>query len=293
MRHYLQSSFFKFQWILQFVLLLVFLILPQGYNVDFLNICSVSLLIIIGIPHGANDLLYRKNKSIKGALIFLLIYLGSMFVYAGLWWVSPLLALILFLVISVHHFGQSNYENHKTFHIPSLLWGGWLLIAPVFIHFNESISIFAEMIKLESSTENWETVSWVVRYGILIAYLLIAINNYPKLWLFIVLQSLLIALWYEFTPLLSGFIIVFTVWHSSQSLFYQWKFYRNMERPKPSIQFFITNMFIFTCMAGLFLYLISIYFELNISMLFILLSIITLPHVIVMDGIYKVSKSVQ
>jgi len=87
--------------------------------------------------------------------------------------------------------------------------------------------------------------------------------------------------------LLSGFIIIFTLWHSSQSLFYQWKHYSEMKSPKPSISFFIANMLLFTIIAALFLYLISLILPLTIGVLFILLSIITLPHVIVMDGIYK------
>jgi Brp/Blh family beta-carotene 15,15'-monooxygenase len=285
--HYLKSGFFKFQILVQVILLAIYFILPEGVKQSFLNICSLILLIFVGIPHGANDLLYRNDKSITGALIFLSIYLSTMVLYAGLWWWQPLWALIIFGLISVHHFGQSNFESDRLFHMPSVLWGVWLLAAPVFIHFSESMSIFAQMVAGEIKVLNRPILWMVVRYGLLAIYVLTAIRKYPELWASVVVQALLLALWYEYTPLLTGFIIVFSVWHSSQSLFYQWKFYQRPKSQATSWKLFVANMVIFTCMAGLILYAISIYYVLDISALFILLSIISLPHIIVMDGLYK------
>lgn len=285
--HYLQSGFFKFQFLVQIILLTIYYILPEGVKQSFLNICSLMLLVFVGIPHGANDLLYRNNKSIRGALIFLIIYLGVMVIYAGLWWWQPFWALIIFGLISVHHFGQSNFESDLRFHIPSILWGVWLLAAPVCIHFNESMSVFAQMMDEEIMILNRPILWMVIRYGLLAVYVLTAILKYPQLWVSVVIQALLLAIWFESTPLLTGFIIVFSVWHSSQSLYFQWKFYQKAKNSLTSWKLFVTNMFIFTCMAGLILYAISIYYVLDISSLFILLSIISLPHIIVMDGLYQ------
>jgi Brp/Blh family beta-carotene 15,15'-monooxygenase len=284
---YLESAFFKYQLLVQTVLLTLVWFLPPGVKENVLQVIAFMFLLVVGIPHGANDLLYRKSQNFRGAVVFLSLYLGSMAAYAFVWWLAPVVALAVFLVISVHHFGQSNFENSKKLHVPSLLWGAWLLLAPVLIHFEESMGIFADMTASDTVSVGYVPIFWAIRFGVLGIYLAVSIYIYPKVWYLLVIQGVLVAWWYEISPLLSGFIIVFALWHSSQSLYYQWRHYQTIDVPKPSLRFFVGNMTIFTVVAGIFLWSISYFVQLNISVLFILLSIITLPHVVVMDGIYE------
>lgn len=285
---YFKSQFFRLQLGLQALFLALAWALPKAIKEPVFEGIALVLLILIGIPHGANDLLYRPDKTQKGALIFLSLYLGSMILYGLLWWIVPILALLIFLVISVHHFGQSNFENKNWNFPPSLLWGSWLLVAPILIHYQESTQIFGQMMAWKISTQYSGISALLLRYSLLSLYLVFIWKKFTESKIELVIQGIMIALWYESSSLLSGFIIVFALWHSSQSLYYQWKYYQKQESAtKPSLAFFGLNMFLFTLIAATFLYALSHFLELNIAMLFILLSIITLPHVVVMDGIYQ------
>ena len=69
------------------------------------------LLAITGIPHGAADhlvaekLAFRANKSFSLS-IFIIKYLSVMLMYGIVWYFFPLLSFILFILISVFHFGD-------------------------------------------------------------------------------------------------------------------------------------------------------------------------------------------
>ncbi|MCX8489611.1 MAG: hypothetical protein ORN54_00925, partial [Cyclobacteriaceae bacterium] len=141
---YHQSKLFRTQIALQ--LILVVIVYLFSFAIDAQAIFCGVLLCTVGIPHGSNDHMYRPDKSNFGMLKFLGIYLGTMFLYLALWWIAPLLALILFFVISFHHFGQSNFENDEIDYLPSWLWGIWVLVFPVLLHWDEAVGIFGQML---------------------------------------------------------------------------------------------------------------------------------------------------
>ena len=82
---------------------------PWSSSID-LYICGF-LLLAIGIPHGAGDHLIAAKIAQRENLTFhlrpfIVYYLGIMLVYAALWFVSPLISFIIFIAISVFHFGD-------------------------------------------------------------------------------------------------------------------------------------------------------------------------------------------
>ena len=91
---YYQSKLFQTQIVLQLILVLI--VYGFSFAVEVQAIFCGILLCTVGIPHGSNDYLYRPDKSMIGMFKFLSIYLGTMLLYLGLWWIAPLLALILF-----------------------------------------------------------------------------------------------------------------------------------------------------------------------------------------------------
>lgn len=292
--NYIESKIFKFQIIIQILLLLTFL--SFNLNTTWQSIFCGILLCTVGIPHGANDYLFFKDKSTIGLIKFLATYLSAIGFYLLVWWYLPILGLIVFFLISFHHFGQSNFENDKLLYLPSLLWGIWIIAFPVLLHFEEALSIFNEMINVRQATSINDNLvnnisAWQIYVAITIAicYLFSLYYLKKKHFLNYLVQFILVSIWYLITPLIFGFIVVFCLWHALQSIRHQSNFYT--ENFAGNQWKFIKAMVPFSLIA-LVIFLGYLYlFGFNISEAFILLSLITLPHVLVMDKLYRNSSN--
>jgi Brp/Blh family beta-carotene 15,15'-monooxygenase len=288
---YINSKLFTVQAVVQLILIAWIL----KFNIDFTTqalLCGF-LLCIIGIPHGSNDYLYREDRTNKGLIKFLGSYLGVIAVYALLWYYIPIIALVLFFIISFHHFGQSNHENESIWHIPSILWGVILIVLPVIIHFEEAIIIFKSMLSYNQNSYNLNTIypvqfnTWkVLAISFLcIAYLISIYILEKRALLKYIIQFSLITIWYLITPLLFGFIIVFCLWHSFQSLRHQKNYFQNMVKSSSNNFYLAMIPFSLIALAAFAAYLY--FFQFHIGGAFILLSLITLPHVLVTHSQYK------
>ncbi len=289
---YHQSKLFQTQIALQLILIVIVYLFSFAADVQAI-FCGI-LLCTVGIPHGSNDHLYRPDKSNFGMLKFLGVYLGTMFLYLGLWWIAPLLALILFFVISFHHFGQSNFENDSINYLPSWLWGIWVLVFPVLLRWNEASGIFQQMLSSNSlftpssfvdqsaiADFNWPL--WVM-ISLAMLYLLSLIIYERRNIIHYSGQFILITIWYLVTPLLSGFIIFFCLWHALQSMRHQAMYFK--QSAGGTLMEFLKAMLPFSLLA-LISFAVYVYFRgFQIAEAFILLSMITLPHVLVMHQLY-------
>ena len=290
--NYINSKLFQVQMIIQLIFISLCYFIEINVNAQAI-ICGI-LLCTIGIPHGSNDYLYRSNVSRNGILKFLFTYLSMMALYLIVWWLIPILALLIFFFISIHHFGQSNFENSKVFYLPSVLWGTWVLLFPVIIHINDAIIIFQQMIA--ANNINLDIIKYPINdlckfifiVGFSLFYFFILRYFETKNLLKYFLQFVIVTIWYFFTPLLFGFIIFFCLWHSLQSLKHQSDYY--LELTKSNLGDFVLKMIPFSLIALGFFGIYVLYRGFIISEAFILLSIITFPHVLIMDKLYKKSK---
>jgi Brp/Blh family beta-carotene 15,15'-monooxygenase len=287
---YINSKLFLAQAVIQIALIIWVLF----FTVDLATqaILSGIFLCIVGIPHGSNDYLYREDRTTWGLIKFLASYLGIIALYALLWYYIPLAALILFFVISFHHFGQSNHENQSIWHLPSILWGVILIVLPVIIHFEEAILIFKSMLAynqtyaIDQIYPNQFTLWKMISITVLcIAYLVSIYLLEKKELLKYITQFALITIWYFFTPLLFGFIMVFCLWHSFQSLRHQKSYFQSIV--KSSSRYFYLAMLPFSSIALVAFAAYLYYFDFHIGGAFILLSLITLPHVLVTHRQYQ------
>lgn len=287
---YINSKLFSIQMILQLGILLLFYFVDFSANTQ--AVFAGILLCVVGIPHGANDHLYRKDQTWFGMAKFLAIYLGIIASYIVLWYFLPLMALILFFVVSFHHFGQSNFGNERIWYLPSILWGILLLAFPVVLHFNEAILIFKSMIgngdfnEFIFKAERLQLTNWQIAALVLLSLIYLwSVFIYEKPhYIKYLFQFVLISIWYFFTPLLFGFIVVFCLWHALQSAQHQVNFYTTFYK-KQRKDFFIAMLpfsLISLAAFGIYLY----FFSFDIGQSFILLSLITLPHVLVMHKLY-------
>lgn len=286
---YLNSAFFRWQLVGQAFLIILNLILPDTISTLLFDGLAIILLVLIGIPHGANDLFYRKDGSTAGVIRFLSSYVGVMVLYGLMWWFLPVGALALFLLISIHHFGQSNFEQQQLWYLPSILWGCLLIFAPILLHWEIALKIFSDMIgrPIESSI----ALEWIYGAGIIgsLFYALVIWRKYSShTAILLILQWVLVMTWLYMSPLLSGFIIVFTFWHSGQSLHFQWRAIQSRLAQQPCGKNELWWTWGGTSVASFaFLGMIHWIWGLSLPLLFILLSLITLPHVLVMHELYQ------
>jgi beta-carotene 15,15'-dioxygenase len=89
---------------------------------------------------------------------------------------------------------------------------------------------------------------------------------------------------FSFSPLVFGFIVVFCLWHALQSLQHQLQQYQD-QRGGSAAQF-IRSLLPFGLLAlagaGVYFYV----WDFDLAEAFILLSLITLPHVLIMHRLY-------
>ena len=105
--------------------------------------------LLVGIPHGAIDHLL-KNGSLQWKIEpgFIVRYLGTAASYLFFWLISPQLALILFLLYSAWHFGQTDLQEWKPTSLKaekSFLWGATLLTIILLGHLPETNLILQNM----------------------------------------------------------------------------------------------------------------------------------------------------
>jgi Brp/Blh family beta-carotene 15,15'-monooxygenase len=290
--NYTRSSLFRWQLVLQlfFILMVPFLLqfeMLQG------ALCLVGL-VFLGIPHGGNDFFYRKEKNTAGSIRFLSMYLGVMLLYLALWFVWPMLSLGLFLLISIHHFGQSNFNTNRIWSLDSVLWGSWLVGFPVLKHSDEVFGVFATMLGQSGSAVSGfghldESSLLVVSIVFVLMYGAVLYRSHRSNWLSYLLQWFLVTVWYWFTPLLLGFVVVFCFWHALQSMQYQLDYVSvnyKQNRKKTLMGFVPFGLMALVGMG----FLLRFDLESNLGFAFVLLSLVTLPHVVVMDGLYRSHK---
>ena len=218
-------------------------------------------------------------------------YLGVMLLYLALWYVWPMLSLALFLLISIHHFGQSNFNTNRIWSLDSILWGSWLVVFPVLKHSQEVFGIFSTMLGRPVATVS--DIGHLNNSGLLIVsivfvllYVAVLYRTHRSSGFWYLIQWFLVTVWYWLTPLLLGFVVVFCFWHALQSMQYQLDYVRvnyNQNRKKTLMGFVPFGLMALVGMA----FLLRFDLESNLGFAFVLLSLVTLPHVVVMDGLYR------
>jgi lycopene beta-cyclase len=116
-----------------------------------LYIFLIAGFFTIGLSHGAVDhITSLKNNGFKQLLKFSIEYMAKGVLLGLLWIMLPDLALLVFLIFSAWHFGQADFKewniNRKG---SSLLWGGLVLSIILFFHLEETIVVLKSINGLE------------------------------------------------------------------------------------------------------------------------------------------------
>lgn len=249
----------------------------------------------VGIPHGALDHLLLKKKD-SSVFFFVLMYLLIIALYFTLWYYLTLVSLILFILFSSFHFGESEYEEveKKTteiFHYArNFMLGLSILLFIILTHVNEAITIISDLKALHPLLLIFLSHPvYPVAFSILsISYVAFEAFRNGKYSLFGLLLLLLLGIK---APLIFAFGLYFIFQHS----FNAWGHLQlglNMNAIslyKKALPYTIGAIGIF---IGFLMFLSNTAIETTtiISTMFIFLACISLPHFILMHLFYKPKK---
>jgi len=275
-----------------------------AFKIDTFTISPfICLLLIlsIGISHGSLDNFKGRKLfqilKIDNFSIFYFAYILIALIVIFLWILIPYVSLIVFLMVASYHFGkedtqfliiENSYYNQFLF----FLKGSLIVFAPMYFHFDETISIF-RLLLIENETfykfldliESNSVLLYCVILSTLANILLFTKNfELKKFTIFLDYFSILIINYY-FSPLVA-FTIYFCFLHSirhSISLMSEldennlgngFKIFIKKALPLT----FITAIF---CVIGLYLLNNTYNFDSSIlKIIFIGLASLTFPHIL-------------
>lgn len=270
-------------------------------------------ILITGIPHGSLDhFLYLKNhqqeNNLKALAKFLFFYLGYALLYAGLWFLSPALSILLFILISAYHFGEMDLMNicSKTSissKITSTLYGLIFLLNYLIFRWPEAAAVLSGFPGFELSYTNRLLLIHQNKFIFLAISVFVLILIFwiyqikhklsGNIWLQNLIHISILSLIVFNLPILLGFGFYFSCWHACLSII---EIRKSLEWDKKSWAYLykkslITNLAAFLMIAVL---LFFFYGDLNriLAILFMSIAILTAPHVQVISNMFA-KKSVN
>jgi Brp/Blh family beta-carotene 15,15'-monooxygenase len=137
-------------------------------------IVLASLILVLGVPHGAMDTLFAQRlyglKTAWDWTRFTAGYLALAGLVVAAWVWAPTGFLVGFLLISVAHFSGDPAEG--TPWISRILYGGAVLVLPVWHHREEMSGLFGQLVGPEAAGAIMPALGWLVwpwALGLLVA----------------------------------------------------------------------------------------------------------------------------
>ena len=172
-----------------FIFCNIFSLLIFKMNINISPLICLFLILLIGVSHGSLDHIKGKKLfeilKIKNISSFYLIYILITFFIIILWIFLPTFSLIIFLMVASFHFGKEDteflfFERSYLIQLMYLLKGSLVILAPMYFHFDETISIF-KLLLVENETF-YTILSFVEEKNILL--LSIIISSISSIYLF-------------------------------------------------------------------------------------------------------------
>ncbi|WP_019990842.1 Brp/Blh family beta-carotene 15,15'-dioxygenase [Rudanella lutea] len=278
--------------------------LPQTLQVGF---CAF-MLAVAGIPHGALDHLVEHERSIRlhkpfSFRRFIAKYLLTMGLYALAWLFAPVPCLLVFLLISAWHFGETDLNNAPQtpyWLIARLAAGGFVLGFILLTHADETSPILSRIVQADAQVmQVWQFAAdragavlrgWAT---LILVLTMLAYSHHPiSLNGARIMRLLTILLLAYFLPLLPSFMLYFGGWHALSSFATLQNFLPvNNQKPYGALKHIWVKSLPLTLLSIFFLLLFTVSWQTiypdfdPLPLLFIFLSLITLPHIEVMYGI--------
>ncbi len=220
------------------IVLLIFqqYLLPFNYEIQF-NILLTGIL-LLGIPHGAADLMVATQNAISqkskfSKIQFFALYLARLFIFFLLLWFLPLAGLSLFILFATYHFGETDLYQFNTNTLTGkvfVVFYGFLILSVILLqHFDEVKPLLQSYNagRGHSILINWIDInrfkiisaSGILFFTAAFIYFLQNRNTGENdKGQFLIRFSILLIILFNL-PLLLGFTFYFVIWHSILSLY--------------------------------------------------------------------------
>ncbi len=265
-------------------------------EITTLDTICLFLIILIGLPHGAIDgpLLVRATRLRDNYNFHLFSYLSAGIGFWFFWANFPNIALLIFLTISVAHFGLGDVRNHFQNHNVGTLekfvaifsHGGLVpIVIPIF-HPEKTFFIFRMLGGTHQFFHTFFLISFIFWCATLAVFCIIAFQD--PLWKKSVYEVIVLAIvCHQLDPIIS-FTFYFCGIHTWRHIISIKQLYHSLEEfyqaIKKSLPFIIIT---FIIIAGLIThYILNENIKFNGSLIkttFILLASLTVPHMIFID----------
>ena len=280
-----------------------FIILSCLVSVNYQDMVGFSLILSVGLIHGANDLLIIKRNTSSDTNFSqfksFIKYIGI--VLAGLifFYFFPSFALISFILVSIYHFGEQHIEaiplekNLKnTRRYISIISHGILLFTIIFMNNTKVVAEVFSSFNIVFLNYNFLIIILIITSILYASILIIKKDLQP----FLISEILFFGLFY-FLSITSSLILCFSVYfiffHSILSIKDQVKYIYGSNNSK-SLKRYIKNSLPYFILALIFLILFYIYTDIDnndlLPIIFTFLAAITFPHVLVIEKMYRTMK---
>ena len=265
-------------------------------DITVLNTISFFLIFFIGLPHGSFDGAVASLVGFRTRLQFLqflFYYLLLFFLVILFWLFFPIISLIIFITMTIAHFGLCDWSNfginkHKIF--ISFTYGMTIIFGIIFFNETQSFLIFEYL--TNENIYKFKKYLFIPYFLTILSLLYFSyLSFFEKKFRKGVIELLfLLLVFYFFDPLLS-FTIYFCFFHTYKHLKHLIK---NIYLNLPNKKFVIYTTIIFTFISwigglGIMYYLIQnlTLYESILKVIFIGLAALTLPHMLLVDIIYR------
>ncbi|NHM01512.1 Brp/Blh family beta-carotene 15,15'-dioxygenase [Flavobacterium difficile] len=268
-------------------------------------ILGIILILTFGIYHGANDILisskFLSNGKAKNSITILVFYVFQVLLALLLFYLSPLLGLLLFILASSYHFGEQQLSFLKTIlpetylRIYALSYGLMLFFLLFMMHPAEVVAIVKQITFFTIDAQHIY-YGFVIFMCVFLLFTFLVLIAYPKSRGSLFYQFLFLGVYaiiFKVSSLIWGFAIYFIVWHSIPSMQLQTIFiYGSLSR----FHFFkyVKDAFLYWILSvlaiGLFYYFQSTS-KFFITVIFSFFSAITYPHAFVIFKMLQQKKT--
>ena len=264
-------------------------------DLNWWDYLSLFLILFVGIPHGALDgaisITLGYSKKISLQIRFLISYLLFCTMILIFWYYFPVITLFMFILISIFHFGCGDLKwNENNFYfIRGYIHGSLVVLGIIFSNQNE-VDQFFQILSGDKLSLLWTSLKGLMFFWVL--SIIVLLINYKKIrfsYDYFKLVVLIILIITFFPPLLA-FALYFCFIHS----FYHFK------RIIPTLINFMNKgkaiwlMAIFSIASwsgsAFALYYLSYSYTLTealIKVIFIGLAALTFPHMVLVDGFFR------